>query len=133
MCLEGERRALRSSAPDWRKPPWLLVKERTARRAVAQTSPAGARVGRGRPDAARIAQSGCRAMRHQLTELPLPAHFDPSQLGRVWRVSYEARAREAEAWAEEHGLRPASEDAFRVCLVAIDVQNTFCMPDFELF
>src|SRR3954452_14028840 len=72
-------------------------------------------------------QSGCRAMRHQLTELPLPAHFDPSQVGRVWRVAYEARGREAEAWAEEHRLRPASEDAFRVCLVAIDVQNTFCM------
>ena len=25
------------------------------------------------------------------------------------------------------------EDRFRVCLVAVDVQNTFCVPGFELF
>jgi len=66
-------------------------------------------------------------------ELPLPEHFDPSQVGRVWRVPYEARAREADAWAQEHVLRPVAEDSFRLCLVAIDVQNTFCIPDFELF
>jgi nicotinamidase-related amidase len=66
-------------------------------------------------------------------ELPLPEHFDPSQVGRVWRVPYEARAREADAWAQEHALRPVADDSFRLCLVAIDVQNTFCIPDFELF
>jgi nicotinamidase-related amidase len=32
-----------------------------------------------------------------------------------------------------HGLRPAAEDAFRLCLLAVDVQNTFCIPEFELF
>jgi nicotinamidase-related amidase len=66
-------------------------------------------------------------------ELPLPAHFDPSRVGEVWRVPYEDRAREAPAWADEHGLGPAAEDAFRLCLLAVDVQNTFCIPDFELF
>ena len=30
-------------------------------------------------------------------------------------------------------LRPALEDAFRICLVAVDVQNTFCVPGFELY
>jgi nicotinamidase-related amidase len=64
---------------------------------------------------------------------PLPPHFEPSRVGEVWRVPYEARAREAEAWAEAHGLRPARADSFRVCLLAVDVQNTFCIPDFELF
>jgi nicotinamidase-related amidase len=68
-----------------------------------------------------------------MPELPLPEHFDPSQVGRVWRVPYEARAREAEVWRQEHDLRPAADDSLRVCLVAIDVQNTFCIPDFELF
>jgi nicotinamidase-related amidase len=68
-----------------------------------------------------------------MSELPLPAHFDPSRVGQVWRVPYEDRAREAPAWAEEHGLGPAAEDAFRICLLAVDVQNTFCIPDFELF
>ncbi len=66
-------------------------------------------------------------------ELPLPAHFDPSRVGEVWRVPYEDRAREAAAWAGEHSLGPAAEDSFRVCLLAVDVQNTFCIPDFELF
>jgi nicotinamidase-related amidase len=65
--------------------------------------------------------------------LPVPPHFDPGAVGRVWRVPYEDRAREAAAWAAEHGLRPAAEDAFRVCLLAVDVQNTFCIPEFELF
>jgi nicotinamidase-related amidase len=65
--------------------------------------------------------------------LPVPSHFDPDRVGEVWRVPYEERAREAEAWAREHGLRPATEDAVRLCLVAVDVQNTFCIPGFELF
>jgi nicotinamidase-related amidase len=66
-------------------------------------------------------------------ELPLPPHFDPSRVGEVWRVPYEDRAREADAWAETHGLGPAADDEARVCLLAVDVQNTFCIPDFELF
>ncbi len=65
--------------------------------------------------------------------LPLPAHFDPARVGKVWKVDYETRAAEARAWAQQHGLRPASEDAFRTALVLIDVQNTFCLPEFELF
>src|SRR5918996_1108527 len=68
-----------------------------------------------------------------MRELPLPAHFDASRAGDVWRVSYEDRAREASAWAERHGLRPAADDPFRLCLLAVDVQNTFCIPGFELF
>src|SRR5262249_2232336 len=56
--------------------------------------------------------------------LPVPPHFDPGTVGEVWRVPYEARAREAEEWAQEHALRHAAEDAPRICLVAVDVQNT---------
>jgi nicotinamidase-related amidase len=51
----------------------------------------------------------------------------------VWRVAYEDRAREAPAWAAEHGVGPASEDAVRIALLAVDVQNTFCIPGFELY
>ena len=65
--------------------------------------------------------------------LPLPPHYDPGTVGEVWRVPYEERAHEAERWTAEHGLAPASEDATRICLVAVDVQNTFCIPGFELF
>ncbi|MEM8805397.1 MAG: isochorismatase [Cyanobacteria bacterium P01_G01_bin.38] len=64
---------------------------------------------------------------------PLPPFFDPTRVGEVWRVPYEARATQAKAWAKQHGIPPASADRLRVCLLAIDVQNTFCIPDFELF
>ena len=65
--------------------------------------------------------------------LPIPPHFDPDAVGQVWRVEYEERAQEAEEWARDYELRPAAHDAFRICLVAVDVQNTFCIPGFELF
>jgi hypothetical protein len=68
-----------------------------------------------------------------MRELQLPKHFEPSRVDEVWRVPYEDRAREAEAWAEKHALGPVAEDSFRLCLLAVDVQNTFCIPDFELF
>src|ERR671930_603116 len=68
-----------------------------------------------------------------MPELPLPPHFDAGRVGDVWRVPYEDRAREARAWTEQHDLRPATDDSFRLCLLAVDVQNTFCIPDFELF
>lgn len=66
-------------------------------------------------------------------ELPVPPHFAPDRVGAVWRVPYEDRAREAEAWAREHGVTPAADDTVRVALVLIDVQNTFCIPDHELY
>lgn len=65
--------------------------------------------------------------------LPTPDHFEPGRIGDVWRVDYEARFDDARRWSERHGLRPAVEDELRVALVAVDVQNTFCTPGFELF
>jgi nicotinamidase-related amidase len=68
-----------------------------------------------------------------MRELPLPPHFDAARVGEVWRVPYEDRAREATAWAAMHGLRPAARDDLRIALLVVDVQNTFCIADFELF
>jgi nicotinamidase-related amidase len=65
--------------------------------------------------------------------LPVPPHFDADNVGAVWRVPYQERATEARRWAETHGIPPASEDEFRLGLLAVDIQNTFCVPDFELF
>lgn len=65
--------------------------------------------------------------------LPLPPFFDESAVARVYRVPYQERAAEAREWARLHGLRPAAEDRERVALLLIDVQNTFCLPEFELF
>jgi hypothetical protein len=61
------------------------------------------------------------------------AHYDPQKVGDVWRVAYAERELEAEAWADRCELRPVVEDRFQVALLAVDVQNTFCIPGFELF
>jgi nicotinamidase-related amidase len=63
----------------------------------------------------------------------LPSHFDPAKVGEVWRVPYQDRSLAAQDWAKQHGIQPASADQQKVCLLAIDVQNTFCIPGFELF
>ena len=68
-----------------------------------------------------------------MRELPLPPHFEPARVGEIWRVPYQERADAAHGWATEHGLRPALENGFRICLVLVDVQNTFCIPGYELF
>ena len=65
--------------------------------------------------------------------LPVPAHFSSDSAGRIYRVPYEQRAIEAREWARRHQLKPASADVLRIALLAIDVQNTFCVPGFELF
>lgn len=67
------------------------------------------------------------------TQLPIPPHFDPQKVGEFWRVLYSERATEATAWAQKHNLQPAAQDKTRICLMVVDVQNTFCIPKFELF
>lgn len=65
--------------------------------------------------------------------LPLPPHFSPDEVAKIWRVPYQERMSEARQWAENHEIPAASQDSHRICLLLIDVQNTFCLPDFELF
>jgi len=67
------------------------------------------------------------------TELPLPSHFEPDRIPEFWRVPYGKRASEARAWAREHDIAPAAGDDPRTLLLAVDMQNTFCTPGFELF
>jgi nicotinamidase-related amidase len=66
-------------------------------------------------------------------ELPLPPHFNPARVGEVWRVAYQELAEAAENWAIVHAIQPAYTDRLKVCLVTVDVQNTFCIPGFELY
>lgn len=66
-------------------------------------------------------------------QLPLPAHYDPIKVSTVWRVPYQERFQQALQWGKSHDLKPAAQDQFRVNLILVDVQNTFCIPDYELF
>ncbi len=68
-----------------------------------------------------------------MTSLPIPPHFDPAGVGRVWPVDYATREAQAGAWAGTHHIGPASADTLRICLMLIDCQNTFCTPGHELF
>ncbi|HEX8991232.1 MAG TPA: hypothetical protein VF784_06105, partial [Anaerolineales bacterium] len=65
--------------------------------------------------------------------LPIPDFFEPDSLDKVWRVPYEERARQAAKWARQHNLQPAGSSTPKVWLLLVDVQNTFCIPEFELF
>lgn len=67
------------------------------------------------------------------TPLPIPLHFNPDEVGRVWKVPYQQRSEEARSWAKKYGISPSADDRFKVCVVAVDVQNTFCIPGFELY
>ncbi|MEG4270373.1 MULTISPECIES: isochorismatase [unclassified Microcoleus] len=66
-------------------------------------------------------------------QLPIPEYFDPKKVGEVWRVPYQERAAQAKDWAKQHSIQPAASDKNQTCLLIIDAQNTFCLPEFELF
>jgi len=66
-------------------------------------------------------------------ELPIPSFFDPEKVRDVWQVPYPDRAAQAEQWAKQYELSPASQDDTRIGLLLVDVQNTFCLPGFELY
>ncbi|MEP7136102.1 MAG: isochorismatase [Chloroflexota bacterium] len=65
--------------------------------------------------------------------LPNPDFFDADKVGAVWRIPYEERAKQARDWAHQHALQPASVSTTSTWLMLIDVQNTFCIPEFELY
>ena len=68
-----------------------------------------------------------------MPQLSIPEHFQSASVGEIWRVPYQDRSSAAKAWAQKHQLRPVSQTHTNVKLLLIDVQNTFCLPDFELF
>jgi len=68
-----------------------------------------------------------------LRQWPIPPHYRPEKVAEVWKVPYQERASDADSWAREHAIRPSIEDRYRICLLPVDVQNTFCIPGFELY
>jgi len=68
-----------------------------------------------------------------LRELPIPEFYREERVADVWRVPYQERAVDAQKWRATHQIRSSSQDDFTICLVLVDVQNTFCTPEFELY
>jgi len=68
-----------------------------------------------------------------MNTLPIPDFFSADKVGAVWRIPYEERAKGARDWANQHAPQPTSADQTKTWLMLIDVQNTFCIPDFELY
>jgi nicotinamidase-related amidase len=64
--------------------------------------------------------------------LPLPPFYNGDRLATVWRVPYQERTAQASQWAKAHHIQPAFTDDLKICLLLIDIQNTFCLPEFEL-
>jgi nicotinamidase-related amidase len=46
----------------------------------------------------------------------------------VWQVPYEDRLVQAIEWRKQHNVKAAIKDGFKICLMAIDDQVTFCLP-----
>ena len=72
-------------------------------------------------------------MSERFRQTPIPSHYTPAKVGEVWRVPYQKIAEDARQYAIVHQLKPAIQDAFKLHLFLVDVQNTFCIPGFELF
>ena len=68
-----------------------------------------------------------------MNTLPIPSFFNASRVSEIWKVDYAARADQARDWAHQHNLKPALASKDRISLLLIDAQNTFCIPNFELF
>jgi nicotinamidase-related amidase len=68
-----------------------------------------------------------------MNTLPVPSFFDSTRVGEIWKVDYAARADQARDWAHQYNLEPAPVSKDRISLLVVDAQNTFCIPNFELF
>lgn len=64
---------------------------------------------------------------------PLPDFYTPENIASVYRVNYAALAALAPAYRQSNRIQPASADRQKNWLLLIDVQNTFCIPGFELY
>jgi len=60
------------------------------------------------------------------TDLAVPICTSPQRCNELYAVDYNSLAAVAERFREENRLSPAGADAFRVALLAIDVQIDFC-------
>ncbi len=66
-------------------------------------------------------------------QFPVPGFFNPSLAETIEMLPYEQRFADALAYRKQHNITPAARDGKRVGLLLIDVQNTFCLPNGQLY
>ena len=49
-----------------------------------------------------------------ISQLPIPSHFNPTKVSEVWRVPYQQRAAEAETYAKQQNIPAAALDKNRI-------------------
>jgi nicotinamidase-related amidase len=62
-----------------------------------------------------------------------PKHYDASKANQVYKIAYQHLAEDAMAYKKTNAISDAATDRFKIAVMPIDVQNTFCIPGFELF
>lgn len=68
-----------------------------------------------------------------MKKFEIPGFFNPKNADQVYRVPYQNITEDAANYRDKNKVANASGDALKVALMPIDVQNTFCIPGYELF
>lgn len=63
----------------------------------------------------------------------MPPIYEPQRAADVWEPRMLEIETMAIEWAKTHGVRHHATDRVKVAVVPIDVQNSFCIPSYELF
>jgi nicotinamidase-related amidase len=65
--------------------------------------------------------------------LPLPTFYNPAQVSTAYIERAGMVADEAATYAQQHGIKPAAQDKYRIAAFGIDCQIGFCTPGASLF
>lgn len=68
-----------------------------------------------------------------IAKMPVPDLFKPDRGVDIWEPGMTAIEDTARQWAADHRVEHHGTDAVKVAFVPIDVQLSFCNPNFELF
>jgi nicotinamidase-related amidase len=68
-----------------------------------------------------------------MRQFNVPRHYDASKADQVYRVDYRGLASSATVFKKAEAITNSATDKFKIALMPIDMQNTFCIPGFELF
>lgn len=68
-----------------------------------------------------------------MNTMTLPAFYDPNNVVSDRWINYAELQAEAARTRKQYGIKASATDKFKLGVLAIDVQNTFCDPQGELF